>query len=83
MEHAQRVGIQSSKEAGYGVLILILMEHAQRDEVKALVWEQAKQVLILILMEHAQRAYEDNVLPSRVLILILMEHAQRVLYTSM
>ena len=38
------------------VLILILMEHAQRDaEIKASI-DAAVAVLILILMEHAQRA---------------------------
>ena len=39
----------------YYVLILILMEHAQRDDNrKKLQWNYY--VLILILMEHAQRA---------------------------
>ena len=40
------------------VLILILMEHAQRDpsQYGGLVSKAAK-VLILILMEHAQRVY--------------------------
>ena len=37
-----------------GVLILILMEHAQREDYKALLDAKAA-VLILILMEHAQR----------------------------
>ena len=38
------------------VLILILMEHAQRDGIpQALSSKQLAVVLILILMEHAQR----------------------------
>ena len=62
-----------------GVLILILMEHAQREDYKALLDAKAA-VLILILMEHAQRADVDLhqcVYVDYVLILILMEHAQR------
>ena len=41
-----------------GVLILILMEHAQRVKVWRLGIQSGKEVLILILMEHAQRATE-------------------------
>ena len=37
------------------VLILILMEHAQRDYVSFSDTRNLKLVLILILMEHAQR----------------------------
>ena len=60
------------------VLILILMEHAQRDlvEIQRVVRHG---VLILILMEHAQRVVKihHTLTPNDVLILILMEHAQR------
>ena len=66
------------------VLILILMEHAQRVCPTDYIRVQFCAVLILILMEHAQR---DNSLcfgdyTSHVLILILMEHAQRVTVLS-
>ena len=40
------------------VLILILMEHAQRDVL--LLQRYMKLVLILILMEHAQRGVRTN-----------------------
>ena len=63
------------------VLILILMEHAQRDAVRDMIENNPDRVLILILMEHAQRAIVGVTLSERaVLILILMEHAQRDLY---
>ena len=65
----------------YAVLILILMEHAQRVYTTVGLTLGTAKVLILILMEHAQRAktcfYENKILSSYVLILILMEHAQR------
>ena len=38
-----------------GVLILILMEHAQRGRPATCQWQTCHTVLILILMEHAQR----------------------------
>ena len=38
------------------VLILILMEHAQR-EIVCVSWDEPQTVLILILMEHAQREH--------------------------
>ena len=60
------------------VLILILMEHAQR--VQSWCAEHTSNaVLILILMEHAQRVSMKTLFYLRitVLILILMEHAQR------
>ena len=61
------------------VLILILMEHAQRDVVENEGFVRDGVVLILILMEHAQRGrhYFIFVFRRGVLILILMEHAQR------
>ena len=61
------------------VLILILMEHAQRVFNCWHDWARYS-VLILILMEHAQRGYNllSKMLKLDVLILILMEHAQRV-----
>ena len=37
------------------VLILVLMEHAQRVRFGASVYKMAPRVLILVLMEHAQR----------------------------
>ena len=37
------------------VLILILMEHAQREYWSLCIWNIPNKVLILILMEHAQR----------------------------
>ena len=40
------------------VLILILMEHAQRDELDMERIEEWLGVLILILMEHAQRVWK-------------------------
>ena len=63
----------------YIVLILILMEHAQRVANTMRRIQFRKEVLILILMEHAQR--DSNHMQyctiKKVLILILMEHAQR------
>ena len=54
MEHAQR-GLGQGRVAPLnGVLILILMEHAQRESLD-MVEDQRFIVLILILMEHAQR----------------------------
>ena len=43
------------------VLILILMEHAQRVVSLASFIKSDDAVLILILMEHAQREYKDSV----------------------
>ena len=62
-----------------GVLILILMEHAQRATSVRGVLQTPQPVLILILMEHAQREVLKwlTLLALTVLILILMEHAQR------
>ncbi len=63
------------------VLILILMEHAQREHWPMCIWNVPNKVLILILMEHAQRVgvskKENRDGKKSVLILILMEHAQR------
>ena len=56
MEHAQRVDKSLFWSIIALVLILILMEHAQREKTKMKpieVWRVG--VLILILMEHAQR----------------------------
>ena len=60
------------------VLILILMEHAQRDNYGNFTVGTVN-VLILILMEHAQRELHNCRMTDYidVLILILMEHAQR------
>ena len=61
----EHVGSIDFKVKG-SVLILVLMEHAQRGDGQD--WRtchQRQDVLILILMEHAQRVYETNVLPSR------------------
>ena len=41
------------------VLILILMEHAQRDINNMILTKKQFMVLILILMEHAQRDNHD------------------------
>ena len=55
MEHAQRDKMGKTKMKPIEVvLILILMEHAQRGAASAIV-KSNKDVLILILMEHAQR----------------------------
>ena len=62
------------------VLILILMEHAQRVAIGEIQNSNNVYVLILILMEHAQREKNGKVtsfFKGSVLILILMEHAQR------
>ena len=63
------------------VLILILMEHAQRALTRCSGEIRIVSVLILILMEHAQRVKPTYLLiyksEKEVLILILMEHAQR------
>ena len=68
MEHAQREleNSGSDKWWKYIVLILILMEHAQRVRVKDNNVEIIE-VLILILMEHAQRAGKWNLKSSRAL----------------
>ena len=60
------------------VLILILMEHAQR-VINHIQKNRLSKVLILILMEHAQRVKPGDLEVNfqEVLILILMEHAQR------
>ena len=51
-------GIQNGAKYGYNwtVLILILMEHAQRVVLSTYAVVSCATVLILILMEHAQRA---------------------------
>ena len=77
-----------SKEDRASVLILILMEHAQRvQHENPFLSPGLDMVLILILMEHAQRVGETNphllIKATRVLILILMEHAQRVAWMMM
>ena len=41
------------------VLILILMEHAQREGAEVKLYQQVDRVLILILMEHAQRVQKN------------------------
>ena len=79
MEHAQRAFLSfCAAHTSNSVLILILMEHAQRDS-RPNGNSTCKRVLILILMEHAQRVVESegSVHHRIVLILILMEHAQR------
>ena len=78
MEHAQREKL--TKIQKIIVLILILMEHAQREAIQHYVNRNYNDVLILILMEHAQRdigASDQKANALAVLILILMEHAQR------
>ena len=72
--------IPEAKKFAQGVLILILMEHAQREEICSGRRTKSLCVLILILMEHAQRVKLSSSISLRqrnVLILILMEHAQR------
>ena len=67
------------------VLILVLMEHAQRIR-QEFVYDRRYYVLILILMEHAQRDMRKSfivLLAFAVLILILMEHAQRANATTL
>ena len=44
----------------FDVLILILMEHAQRGTEYKNPWSNNAEVLILILMEHAQRVWLSN-----------------------
>ena len=44
------------------VLILILMEHAQRGKRHDCIRSKCNRVLILILMEHAQRDIANNIL---------------------
>ena len=55
MEHAQRLRKKKSIMHRFYVLILILMEHAQRFGIDAKLSSDTPDVLILILMEHAQR----------------------------
>ena len=55
MEHAQRERDESHKNMACWVLILILMEHAQRGKIWQIAIYIHVTVLILILMEHAQR----------------------------
>ena len=56
MEHAQRCVLEITLLHNAIVLILILMEHAQRACTLPCRGVHVLQVLILILMEHAQRA---------------------------
>ena len=79
MEHAQRIRQEFVNDRRYYVLILILMEHAQRDMYEEVLIFRSCCVLILILMEHAQRVPTLLILRLllKVLILIFMEHAQR------
>ena len=84
MEHAQRDTLYNQGENAWEeVLILILMEHAQRGGKRSR-FVRFGRVLILILMEHAQRDRLEVWRPSPiiVLILILMEHAQRASVSS-
>ena len=80
MEHAQRDGKDKDESHhSMAVLILILMEHAQRVSL-LLYYSPLPLVLILILLEHAQRdprVCSHTCVCRRVLILILLEHAQR------
>ena len=81
MEHAQRGDGQDWRTCHQrqDVLILILMEHAQRVE-KSCIFSHLFLRLNPFLMEHAQRdslCFGNYTSPQRVLILILMEHAQR------
>ena len=55
MEHAQRVPNSDDWSEDKMVLILILMEHAQRAYKIVAAYILFYFVLILILMEHAQR----------------------------
>ena len=55
MEHAQRVDMVENEGVIHYVLILILMEHAQRVYKFKFNKHYETNVLILILMEHAQR----------------------------
>ena len=55
MEHAQRGGMAFHRLLTTNVLILILMEHAQRGRALYSARHPRVCVLILILMEHAQR----------------------------
>ena len=53
---SKRTAAAAATQTIVGVLILILMEHAQREMYRA--WfESHPMVLILILMEHAQREH--------------------------
>ena len=58
----ERVSVRTLAYIGTAVLILILMEHAQRDPQFGQ-YEKSKRVLILILMEHAQRVH--SLMPKR------------------
>ena len=53
----EHVGSIDFKVKG-SVLILVLMEHAQRDGRKRVRFVFSALVLILILMEHAQRGWQ-------------------------
>ena len=55
MEHAQRGKLNGWLASSSIVLILILMEHAQREIWQIAIYIHVTGVLILILMEHAQR----------------------------
>ena len=57
MEHAQRVEKMEVTSKVITVLILILMEHAQRERTENAFHSKLSRVLILILMEHAQRVF--------------------------
>ena len=48
-----------AKESKSDVLILILMEHAQRNHIRSCGGHIWMPVLILILMEHAQRVNRE------------------------
>ena len=55
MEHAQRIRQEFVNDRRYYVLILILMEHAQRAIAPYFNCRIVDWVLILVLVEHAQR----------------------------
>ena len=61
MEHAQRVCKRHPRICSHSVLILILMEHAQRAIKNRKNMRKFELVLSLILMEHAQRVIETTV----------------------
>ena len=62
MEHAQRAMKPMFYLRISSVLILILMEHAQRENIDSMKPTFYLRVLILILMEHAQRALAKTAL---------------------
>ena len=81
MEHAHRIRQEFVNDRRYYVLILILMEHAQRVQKVESDEPEIEWVLILILMEHAQRVkffINLKLICFMVLILVLMEDSQRV-----